>query len=104
MATGIVPRRTRRCLREHGDGRSCKCDRTYSVWVAGGRRGTKEWQGTYSSEREAKIHRVRVEAGLVQTRAAESSAGQPLLSDAAAAFLEAAERGEAQSRNRVAYK
>jgi hypothetical protein len=90
-------------LREHSDGKRCKCARRFLVWTASGSSGTKSYVGTFGTAREAKEHRNRVAAGLVETRKT-SSAGPavPTLKEASEKFLADAESGEA--RNRENYK
>src|SRR5207247_2169554 len=100
MATpGIRPIQTQACLREHGRGASCRCAKSYEAF-AWDKRECKKVRKTFSGERaftEAKAWRDSKTIELRQPkRSAESAQAQPLLRDAVAAFLEAAETGEAE--------
>jgi len=94
-------------LRAHGRGAGCRCAKSYEAFAWDKREG-KKVRKTFSGERahsEAKAWRDSKTIELRQPGfTASGKTAQPLLRDAADAFLEAAETGVAESRNREPYK
>jgi hypothetical protein len=107
MATGIIGKRSRRCLREHGKDSKCKCAVSWQAWIWNSRTGTKEFQ-TFASYDEARNWRALKQTGAVAEKQQARSAGPsplPTIKEASAIFLKAAETGEARSRKtRAPYK
>jgi integrase len=100
MATGIIGKRSRRCLREHGDAKSCKCPRAWQAWYWDASTGKKRFK-TCDSYDEAQDWRARQRTGAVAEKQQARLVGPsplPTIREASAIFLEAAERGEARSR------